>query len=351
VPAALWTSLATGKLPYRHGILSDRALPAPFLPGDRLLTLSPDGIGFGLWGSFGRRPQPANSRQRRSLALWEILGRLGIPTGMVGWPASHPVSGEDSFSFSDRFFAGEFSSSSARPVELAERGQLFRVGAEEIDPAQTVAFGDPVPLPLLTSFSRDLWRQSLANFLLDQRREVRAVFLVLPGLEEVSRLYFGAYSAVQLEGSQRASLQEPARLLVAYYRQVDRFLEELWMRHGSPRLLALVSAYGYKAPSGWRKLLYGLTGRSERGTASGAPDGILMLLGDNINGGRFLNDAALLDVAPTLLFGLGLPIARDLDGRVLTAAFAPELLARRPVTFVPSYETLESRHLESISSP
>ena len=43
----------------------------------------------------------------------------------------------------------------------------------------------------------------------------------------------------------------------------------------------------------------------------------------------------------TLLYSVGLPIARDLDGRVLTAAFESAFLARQPLTFVPSYETLQ----------
>jgi hypothetical protein len=42
-------------------------------------------------------------------------------------------------------------------------------------------------------------------------------------------------------------------------------------------------------------------------------------------------------VAPTLLYLSGLPIARDLDGRVLTEALEPALLQRQPLNFVPSY--------------
>jgi hypothetical protein len=41
-----------------------------------------------------------------------------------------------------------------------------------------------------------------------------------------------------------------------------------------------------------------------------------------------------------VLYGLGFPIARDLDGGVLTTAFESPFLARQPLTFVPSYETL-----------
>ena len=53
--------------------------------------------------------------------------------------------------------------------------------------------------------------------------------------------------------------------------------------------------------------------------------------------------AALVDVMPTLLYAMGLPIARDLDGKVLTGAFENAFLARRPLTFVPSYDTLASQ--------
>jgi arylsulfatase A-like enzyme len=51
-------------------------------------------------------------------------------------------------------------------------------------------------------------------------------------------------------------------------------------------------------------------------------------------------DPRLVDVAPTLLYALGLPVARDLDGRVLTGAFEASFLARRPLAFFPSYEAL-----------
>ena len=67
---------------------------------------------------------------------------------------------------------------------------------------------------------------------------------------------------------------------------------------------------------------------------------MLLLSGRGIQPGAFVSPAELTDVLPTLLYSLGLPIARDLDGGVLTAAFASGFLARQPLTFVPSYETL-----------
>ena len=38
-----------------------------------------------------------------------------------------------------------------------------------------------------------------------------------------------------------------------------------------------------------------------------------------------------------------MPVARDLDGQVLTAAFDRAYLANQPLTFFPSYESLKPR--------
>jgi len=45
----------------------------------------------------------------------------------------------------------------------------------------------------------------------------------------------------------------------------------------------------------------------------------------------------MADITPTLLYFLGLPIGRDMDGRARTDFFRPEFTASRPVTFIPSY--------------
>lgn len=51
------------------------------------------------------------------------------------------------------------------------------------------------------------------------------------------------------------------------------------------------------------------------------PDGIFYGIGRGMNKGQWLNDARLLDIAPTLLHLLGLPIPSDMDGRVLEEIF------------------------------
>jgi predicted AlkP superfamily phosphohydrolase/phosphomutase len=339
VKPALWTSLATGRLPYNHRILGERVYPAGILsPGNTLRLVPP---GYGWWGFFGATAKPVDSRQRHHATLWEILSRLDIPAGVVGWPASYPPQRPLAFDFSDRYFAGDLRQGSARPVELAERGVLFRVEADHLDEALVQPLGLPLSYSFLQALAADVWRESLTEFMLDQRTEVDALFLRLEGLASVSRRYYGGFASVQFDGAQDAKRQEAARLLAAYYRHLDRFLARLDARRPANRVLVIVSAYGFREPRGWQRLSSFASKRALEGSAARAPDGMLLVSGPGIQGGQRLPQAQLVDVLPTLLYSLGLPSARDLDGRVLTGMFESSFLARQPLTFVPSYETLE----------
>jgi hypothetical protein len=214
------------------------------------------------------------------------------------------------------------------------------VRREELDPRHLARFEPEAPGPVLEAFAGDLWRQSVTRFLVEQG-EARAVFLRLPGLTAASARSFGGYEARRFEGRQGPELERATALLGAYYTQLDSLVAELWNELPAPRLLAVVAASGVEAPGGLERAWRALRGRPPvRGELSGAPDGLLLLLGEGIRGGTLITGARSVDTAPTLMYSLGLPVARDLTGRVLTEAFTPEFLAAHPLTFVPSYETL-----------
>lgn len=350
-PAAQWTTLATGKLPFKHGISGARVFPPRLLDLGGPLRLRPAHVGFAGWGGLLHTSLPVESGLRRSLALWEILSRTGVSSGMLGWPASAPVREGLDFAFADLYFTGPVSGDTAAPTELAEWGQLFRIAPEELDPNLASALGEQVPYDLLEEVAEDIWRQSLSEFLWEQRPITRARFLMLPGLAAVSEAYLGGYSYSQFEGSQKRAHQQASGAVVAYYRHLDGFLERAWNHLGERRLLAVVSAYGYAPPAGIRRLWRTVTGRGLEGLADGAPDGLLLLAGEGVEAGELLDRAALVDVTPTLLYAMGLPIARDLDGEVLTGAFEAAFLGRRPLTFVPSYDTLAGQPPQLTPNP
>lgn len=340
--AALWTTLATGKHPFRHGIVGDRIFDAPFLSRAATLNLLPLGIGFEHWGVLSRG-QPIDSGLRRVRAIWEILSRLNIPTALVGWPLTSPSS-DARVVLSERFFETQGETEHAPSAELAERARLFHTRVGEIDPALTSPFGPQPPEPVLQALARDLWRRDLGLFLHDQDPQLEAYFLALPGLSEMSRRYFGGYSAVQFEGLQNPESEQAAQLISAYYMTIDGVLAQLWERLTDPRLLVVVSTHGADRPRGWREAQRLLLRKPAlEGDVETGSDGVLMMLGEGIQAGMMPRPANLVDLVPTLLYGLGLPIARDLDGAVLTHAFETGFLARQPLTFLPSYETLTVR--------
>jgi len=344
---ALWTTLATGRLPYKHGIVGDRAFKAGFLGRNGWITLFPTPLDSIVW-RFVTSPTPIDSRFCQALAIWDVLERLQFLPGVVGWPVTDPVSSKTAFTFSDRYFRGVYSDTTAQPKELAERGILFRVDPQEIESPLLDELDNRAPYRFLRTFSGDLWRESLGRFLLDQRSEVRASFFMLPGLAEVSLRYFGGFAAVQFGGVKRRPHVQASQLVTAYYRHLDRFLAALWARDSGPRILAVVSAYGVEAPDGWHKLWAQATGQAIEGRSQQAPDGLFMMAGEGVRAGQFLEKVELVDIMPTLLYALGFPIARDLDGKILTGAFSADFLDQHPLTVVPSYETLAPLDLESL---
>ncbi|PYJ18834.1 MAG: hypothetical protein DME96_00475 [Verrucomicrobia bacterium] len=60
-------------------------------------------------------------------------------------------------------------------------------------------------------------------------------------------------------------------------------------------------------------------------------DGILVASGPALKRGAEIENAQLIDLAPTLLHLFGVAVPKDMDGRVLADAFRPEFLAAHPV--------------------
>lgn len=336
--SAQWATFASGKYPYQHGVVGEQTFTSVALPHGARLSLLPIGMGFQAWGVRAHR-QTIDSSAIRVRPLWEILSRLGMSTGTVAWPLTHPCRPEIQTCIPERLFVngGE---ATVNPVELAERARLFRTRPNELDPVVSARFGTRPPLPVLEALARDQWIRDLGLFVLDQDPPLEAFFLALPGLSAIAARYFGGFSAVQFEGVRNQQLEEAAQLVEAYYTYLDEQLGLLWSARRGPLLMVVASTHGVESASErhklWQRLrrLPGYEGYFDQ-----SPDGVLMILGDGIKPGATLRSAQLVDVVPTLLYGLGLPSARDLDGAILTDAFETSFLARQPLTFVPSYET------------
>ncbi len=65
------------------------------------------------------------------------------------------------------------------------------------------------------------------------------------------------------------------------------------------------------------------------------PLGVFIACGPGVRSGARLDEQSILDVAPTLLYSLRLPVPSDFEGRVMTAAFEPSYLAANSINSGP----------------
>ncbi len=335
-----WTTLTTGKYPFKHGLLSPQVLAAPAFGSEARLRLVPQWMGFELWGRFGKAPVASDSAARRSRALWEIVADADRRSTVVAWPASAPLGEEVGGGATDRFFgANGGKAEDVVPGAVAPALVALRRSPQELARELRGFFGPDASSMLLNAATADRWRASVAESLLE-RTELHdgGLWLFLRGLGNVSARLYGGYAAARQEGSQEAADLHAAQDVAAYYRYADSLVEEV-LSGGRFDLVAVVSAHGVNGLSGWRRALALLAAdRSLAGRTDDAPDGLLLLVGGGVRPGSLIADAKIVDVAPTLLYALGMPIADDLDGRVLTDAFTEEFLARQPLSFLSTYE-------------
>ena len=142
------------------------------------------------------------------------------------------------------------------------------------------------------------------------RRQHRLLMVYLPGLDLVRSA---------LPGNARLEMEPP----------VERTL-----RHVD----SLVSMIEEDLDPEDTLLVIGEPGRSQ----GGGPDGVILALGRRVVAGRLGKKAGALDVAPTLLAMLGLPMAKDLPGAPERGFLAPGDVAWRLPVEIPTYGSLET---------
>ncbi len=63
-------------------------------------------------------------------------------------------------------------------------------------------------------------------------------------------------------------------------------------------------------------------------------DGLLMMKGNRIRKGAGVEGAEIIDLAPSILHFLDLPVPEEMDGKVLESAFVDRAFEKAPVRYV-----------------
>jgi hypothetical protein len=351
----IWTTLMTGRLPRDHGILS--ASSYRLRGSDSDWGLLPKGALVGVLertSLASRRPVVSTSRRRR--ALWNVLDAFGIPAGLVRVWGTHPPEKIRGFVVSPYFHLlrgdPERAAGAVFPRDLLPEIAARAVGPGDLDPALLAELADAAPAaarplhdPLLQALARDAVAPDLtyarAARVLHKAYAPSLLVLSFQGYDVAGHLFYRyahpeAFGDVGAEDARRYG-----RVLGRYASLVERWVGEVERDLGPWDVLVVVSGHGLAPTPLWRRLVSTLTGTSV-GAASrnGAPDGVLLVVGQGIRPGAALSNASVLDLAPTILYLMGLPVARDMEGRVLTEILEPAFAQENPVTFIASYEGL-----------
>jgi hypothetical protein len=302
VPAIVWTTIATGRGPEAHGIRSAgaRRLPGMAAP---VPIAEPSGLAAALARAAETarltRTEPATALLRGAKTFWNVAAEKGLRVGIVNFWASWPAEAVSGFLVSDRAY-----------LKLEKGGPPDREtwpydALERLRPLLPEDGG--ARAHRLDRFHAAALRE-LAK---DAPPDLEAVYL--NGLD-VFTMQSLAPAAADV-----ASLDERLEQVRAYHRFLDERIGELAADLGPRRLLVIVAD----------------PGRFARRSGAGAA-GLLLLAGGPARAAQ-LSPASERDVAPTVLHLLGLPVSRELPGRVLEEALEPEFRKGHPLRSVASY--------------
>lgn len=328
----IWTSIATGKRPEKHGIL---------------------GFAFEDAGGALRLYTGA---ERRSHALWNIASEAGLSVAVVNWWNTHPLERVRGFVASDHLLPMELEGRERLTGATGSRGGPTvypeawreRVAALLDDPTPVTGIADPFADPAgFASWVRPqrltprYWNDNVVTRIaLEVERELRPdlMLVFLAGIDRVSHILWGALEppesypeALRMTQGER---EVAAAALRRYYEYSDALVGRLLEGYSEADLVMVVSDHGFEAGRG----MMFLTGVHETARAQ---DGVIFARGPGVRAPAEPRPVSVNDVTPTILAWLGLPLGRDMDGR--PAAF----LEPREVRHIASWDT---RPIERLAS-
>ncbi len=344
----LWTSIASGKVASKHGIHDFKTVK---LPGVRPFSTTLKRVEFGsLMTRYLYRSKVLSesyydfehytSSMRRCKNVWNILSENGRRVGVIGWYVTWPSEPVNGFMVSERAFlysneGGDIDPGLTYPEELFS--QIARYNIEFSDIAADSL--DWLCEPPEGGGSR--WREGCMETLNQYLGAIRKNYardltilrvsehmMALDDSWDVMMLYFRAvdsmnhvvFHEVNEEGNQMGD----SLYIIPdnYYEFVDSYVGDIVRELDDNTTLMIMSDHGWEREVGHPY----------------APPGILLLHGKYIKKGFRLVGVNIFDIAPTVLYLQGLPIAEDMDGRPALSCIDEGFVARNPIRYITTYE-------------
>jgi predicted AlkP superfamily phosphohydrolase/phosphomutase len=339
----IWAGAATGKSAENNGVRSSTsyrvtpfdAAAADVLPDYCFASALPE------QGFVRTTPPSATSLVVRP--FWDILADYGVASGIAGWPVTYPARADRGYVLSDQFdeaassplrlsdaSAGDPTTAVDVAREIFDRWQ--DASWHEILPAMPKEMAEPIGL------SRARWDRAYHDsaIALAEQFAPRLTAVRYEGLAAFGHVYLQD-AQPELFGSPRRA--DPQRsVLDQYYDFLDAEIGDAMRRLAVGDLVIVVSGFGMEpTPLSKRLLARVLSEPDFTGTHERAPDGFLMAYGTNVSSGQFPR-GSILDLAPTVLYYMGVEVGRDMDGFARRDLFVTTYALDHPVKYVASHE-------------
>ena len=338
--AIIWTTIATGKKPDKHGIK-----------------------GFVVPGKDGN-PVPVTSNLRKAKALWKIVSEAGIKVGFLGWWVTWPAESVQGFMASDytwplkkspEGFATGIDSSldlpnRTYPPELIRELEPFIKIEADMDTAELRRLGISAIPPIEGYAVRDMLLKdiSLGDMIshLLERYDPALFAVYFDGFDAFCHIFWPVYKryAAARTAGEEALVNMPvhervlAEALELHLKRIDTYLGSVMAHAGPEDVVLVISDHGYGDNPDQKPVLRGY-GELIHPPHWHTMAGIIAAAGGPVREEQWIDGATVLDVAPTILALLGLPVAEDMDGEVLHNLMSDRFLSEHPISSVPSYES------------
>ena len=319
----LWTSIATGKRAYDHGIHG-------FVEADKVT------------GNIS----PVRATSRKAKAIWSILDETGYKSNVVNWWPSHPAEKVNGVYVSNHFhkdahaYGQEWSLEKAAiyPEDWYDRLKGLRLHPAELTLNHIEPFipnavtlnpeRDKVLKPFLRVLAQCSSVHNAATCLMEETEwDFMAVYH--EAIDHFSHLAM-KYHPPKLPGISDQDFENYKGIVEGAYIFHDMMLERMMDLAGPECNIMLISDHGFES---------GRLRQVELPDMPAAPAvehrkyGVFVAAGPDIKSDKVFG-ASLLDVAPTILHHFGLPIGEDMEGQVLKNIFSDE----QEVGHIPSWE-------------
>ncbi|MEO7100485.1 MAG: tetratricopeptide repeat protein [Luteolibacter sp.] len=327
----LWTSIATGKMAYHHGVQ-----------------------GFTEVDPVSGRIVPVSAATRQCRTIWEMLGEKGLKSHVVGWFATQGEKDLNGRMVSNMFchlkgftpdqapadwpppmpgtywpenLGEEMNELRVSPLEITGDDILraFVPNAHKIDQERDHRLHE-----LAEKLAEAYSMQSAATYLMEMDPDWDFMAVYFRAIDEISH-FFMHYHPPQMEGIPDADFEMYQDVVNGTYRAHDMMLQRLIHLAGPDTAILLVSDHGFHSdhlrPKFTPSVPAGIT-------VWHRAQGVIMASGPGFKQDTLIHGARLLDVAPTILHYFGLPVGEDMEGRVLSEAFSEH----RPIITIPTWE-------------